>query len=106
MALAKKEVDSGNLYLWIVDDTPVAMAKLAHRSLRHARINEVYTSRNHRKQGYASAIVAELCGQILEEGLTPLLYADAKNPDSNKVYQSIGFVEAGRIEEIKFTKGE
>lgn len=102
LALAKKEVDSGNLYLWIVDETPVSMAKLAHRTLRHVRLNEVYTSRDHRKQGYASALVAELCEQMHHEGLRPLLYADAKNPDSNNVYQAIGFVKAGAIAELKF----
>lgn len=31
-----------------------------------------------------------------------MLYADAKNPVSNKVYQSFGFVKAGRIADIKF----
>ena len=29
-------------------------------------------------------------------------YADAKNPVSNKVYKSIGFIEAGQIADIKF----
>ncbi|WP_410514744.1 GNAT family N-acetyltransferase [Paenibacillus sp. BR2-3] len=99
---AKEAVRSGNLYLWVVDDTPVSMANIAHRTARHGRINDVYTHPAHRKQGYASAVVAELCEQLFEERLTPMLYADAKNPDSNKVYQSIGFVEAGSIAELKF----
>ncbi len=52
--------------------------------------------------GYASILVAELCEQVLAEGLTPVLFADGKNPDSNKVYQSIVFVQAGKIAEIKY----
>jgi hypothetical protein len=31
-----------------------------------------------------------------------MLYADSSNPDSNKVYQSIGFVKCGSIVDIKF----
>ncbi|MNN93748.1 FR47-like protein [compost metagenome] len=78
------------------------MAKITHRSVRHARINDVYTPSGHRKHGYASALVAALCGRLLDEGLTPVLYADGKNPDSNKVYQSIGFQHAGQIADLKF----
>jgi hypothetical protein len=99
---ADEAVRSGQLYLWIVDDVPVAMATTVHRSARHCRINDVFTSREYRKHGYASAAVAELCERLLAEGLTPVLFADGKNPDSNKVYQSIGFVQAGKIAEIKF----
>ncbi|WP_052414671.1 GNAT family N-acetyltransferase [Paenibacillus sp. FSL R5-0345] len=100
--MAKEAASSGRLYLWGVDDIPVSMANIAHQTSRHARIIDVYTLRAHRKKGYASAIVAEICSQLLHEEVTPVLYADAKNPDSNKVYQSIGFVEAGKIADIKF----
>jgi hypothetical protein len=31
-----------------------------------------------------------------------MLYADLKNPDANKVYQNIGFVECGQVADIKF----
>ncbi|ULO09242.1 GNAT family N-acetyltransferase [Paenibacillus sp. 19GGS1-52] len=102
LSMAEEAAGSGQMFLWMVDGTPVSMAKIAHRSTKLARINDVYTLPFHRKQGYASALVAELCAQLLQEKLTPMLYADAKNPDSNKVYQSIGFVEAGRIADIKF----
>ncbi|OBR66630.1 hypothetical protein A7K91_07180 [Paenibacillus oryzae] len=95
-------IGTGNLFLWYVDDQPVSMANIAHRSPRHARINAVYTPPVFRKKGYASAIVAELCLFLESEKLEPMLYADLKNPDSNKVYQNIGFVERGKIVDIKF----
>lgn len=95
-------IETGNLYLWIVDNHPVSMANIAHRSPRHARINAVYTPSAFRKKGYASAIVAELCSILESEGLVPMLYADLKNPDSNKVYQNIGFVVSGKVADIKF----
>lgn len=50
----------------------------------------------------ASAMGAELSSILIKEGLTPMLYADIKNCDSNKVYKSVGFVESGRIDNIIF----
>lgn len=93
---------SGNVYFREVDGVAVAMAQLASASKRHRRMNEVYTPPECRKRGYAGALVAELCAKLLREGLTPMLYADKKNPDSNGVYRKVGFVEAGEILSARF----
>lgn len=100
--VAERMIGTGNLYLWCADDIPVSMANIAYRSPRHARINTVYTPVEHRKKGYASAIVAEMCCLLHSEKLVPMLNADLKNPDSNKVYRKVGFIEAGKIAEFKF----
>lgn len=102
LSAAESAIETGNLYLWLVDGYPVSMANIAHRSPRHARINAVYTPSAFRKKGYASAVVAELCSILISEGLDPMLYADLKNPDANKVYQNIGFVKSGQVADIKF----
>ncbi|MEC0127033.1 GNAT family N-acetyltransferase [Paenibacillus pabuli] len=102
ISTAEEMVKAGNVYLWYVDRLPVSMANIAHRSPRHARINAVYTPSLFRKRGYASALVAEICSVLESEGLEPMLYADLKNPDSNKVYQNIGFQERGKVVDIKF----
>ncbi len=102
MSAAEGMIETGNLYLWFVDAEPVSMANIAHRSPRQGRINAVYTPSVYRKKGYASAIVAEVCSVLESEGLAPMLYADVKNPDSNKVYKNIGFVERGKVTDIKF----
>ncbi|ETT44172.1 GCN5-like N-acetyltransferase [Paenibacillus sp. FSL R7-269] len=94
--------ESGKLRLWIDKDQPVSMVNLAHQSARHARINEVYTPHEFRKHGYASAAVAALCAELLSRDITPMLYADAANPDSNKVYQSVGFKRTGSIVDLRF----
>ncbi|WP_025697937.1 GNAT family N-acetyltransferase [Paenibacillus forsythiae] len=99
---ATAAIGTGGLYLWNAGGAPVAMARIAHRTARHARINDVYTPPGERKKGYASAIVAAISGYCIREGLTPMLYADVNNPDSNKVYRSIGFAGAGRIADIRF----
>ncbi|WP_408893342.1 GNAT family N-acetyltransferase [Paenibacillus taichungensis] len=102
ISAAESVIETGNLYLWLVDGHPVSMANIAHRSPRHARINAVYTPSAFRKNGYASAVVAELSSILISESLEPMLYADLKNPDANKVYQNIGFVERGQVADIKF----
>lgn len=82
--------------------TTRTMANITYRSPRHARINTVYTPVEHRKKGCASAIVAEACCFLHSENLVPILNADLKNPNSNKVYRKVGFIEAGKIAEFKF----
>lgn len=103
MLTAQNMINSGNLFLWIANNEVVSMAYIVHRSSRYARINSVYTDEGHRRNGYASALMAELSSRILHEGLIPMLYTDIKNPDSNKVYKSIGYKECGRIDEIVFS---
>ncbi|OMF37313.1 hypothetical protein BK133_06860 [Paenibacillus sp. FSL H8-0548] len=102
LAAAEGMIMRGNLYFWSVDEQPAAMANIAHRSPRHGRINVVYTPPVLRKNGYASALVAGLCSILEEENRKPMLYADTRNPASNKVYKNIGFVESGPIAEIRF----
>lgn len=99
---AESLINLGDLYLWVVNNNVVSMANIAHRSNRHARINSVYTANDQRKKGYASAMIAELSSRILKEDLIPMLYTDLKNPDSNKVYKSVGYKECGRIDEVVF----
>lgn len=93
---------SGNLYFWEAEGKPVAMANMAAASPRYRRINEVYTPRPFRKKGYASALVTEICLRLKAAGITPVLYADCANPDSNAVYRKIGFKENGRLSDARF----
>jgi GNAT superfamily N-acetyltransferase len=102
MIASAKLIASGNLYIWKVQGRMVAMANIAHRSARHARINYVYTPARERKKGYGSAIVNAICKIILREGRYPMLYADLANPDSNSIYRKIGFTPQGQIDNWKF----
>lgn len=99
---AERLIAADNLYLWLEGDEVVSMANIAQRSPRHARINAVYTPHGHRKKGYASALVGELTRKVLNEGLTPMLYADLSNPHSNGVYRGLGYREQGKLTDIRF----
>lgn len=56
-----------------------------------ARVGPVYTPREHRGQGYASAGVAGVSRQLVADGVRVCLFTDQANPTPNKIYQAIGF---------------
>ncbi len=89
---------STDVLLW-KDIDIVALARIAHRDEKYARINTVVTDRVYRGNGYAKMLVGEISKNVLEEGLTPMLYADARNPFSNAVYQNIGYEKVGEVME-------
>ncbi|MDG0814541.1 GNAT family N-acetyltransferase [Cohnella rhizosphaerae] len=99
---ASGAIASGNLFVWEMEGVVVSMAKIAHRSPRHGRINAVYTPPDSRNRGFAGALVAELSAKLLREGLMPMLYTNAANPISNRAYRNVGFIAVGSITDIKF----
>jgi uncharacterized protein len=81
------------LALWEVDGQPVCMAGTIGLSPTGMRIGLVYTPKEHRGHGYASALVAALSQALLDSGLQfCTLNTDIANPTSNKIYQAIGYV--------------
>jgi hypothetical protein len=89
--VAQEQIEAGSLRLWC-DEGPVSMAAWAGRTGRTVRINSVYTPPEQRGRGYASACVASLTQELLDEGLhSCCLYADLANPTSNKIYQAVGY---------------
>ncbi len=76
------------MFLWEVDGEPVHLTGRNPASYGAARIGPVYTPREHRGRGYASATVAELSRRILDEGDRPCLFTDQANPVSNRVYEA------------------
>ena len=101
---AKMYIESENLYIWFNNNEIISMANIAHRSNRHARINEVYTKPDMRGKGFGGMIVSELCHIIFSEHRVPVLYTDLANPASNKAYKNVGFIECGKVSQILFEK--
>ncbi|MCX7789738.1 MAG: GNAT family N-acetyltransferase, partial [Chloroflexaceae bacterium] len=93
------------LYLWEVD-APVAMAGVAGPTPHGVRISAVYTPPEHRRHGYASALVAAISQIQLNAGKRCFLYADLNNPTSNHVYQAIGFEPVVDSVELRFVPRE
>lgn len=88
-------LQSGSMTLWVLDGIPVALA--GHAPLvttpsgTVARIGPVYTPHDLRGRGYGSAVTAAMVESLLPRSTTIMLFADALNPGSNRIYERLGF---------------
>ncbi|HJY50787.1 MAG TPA: GNAT family N-acetyltransferase [Stellaceae bacterium] len=84
---------SENRFLfWIDNAQAVSMAGIARRLKTSAVISAVYTPPELRGRGYAGSVTAAMVERIYTEGRKiACLYADLRNPASNRCYTKIGF---------------
>lgn len=81
-----------NIYLWEDGGQAVSLAAKGRRTPQGCSVGPVYTPPARRGRGYASACVAALSQQILDEGKAfCTLFTDRANPTSNHIYQAIGY---------------
>ena len=101
-SLADRHIRERSMWLWCVDEAPVACTAAVGRTPRGIRLASVYTAPAHRRHGYASALVASLTRELLDGGREfVFLYADQMNPTANAIYQRIGYrqiAEAGELQ--------
>jgi hypothetical protein len=91
------------MWLWERDGEPVSLAGYTGPTLTGTRVGPVYTPPEHRRRGYASALVAELSGFLLGRGHRAcFLYTDLANPTSNAIYERIGYERVAEAAEIRF----
>lgn len=103
LRFARKHAETGNLFFWRNGEI-VSMARVIRYGTEFARINSVVTKREARGKGYAKMLVGEIAKRLLKEGLTPVLYAHADNPSSNRCYLNCGFENYGEICEFLIEK--
>jgi predicted GNAT family acetyltransferase len=102
MRSAEEKVKSGTLYLWI-DGVPRSMAARTRPTPHGEAVGYVYTPPSQRRKGYASAVVARLSQQILDDGKQfCTLYTNLANPTSNHIYQQIGYTAIADVVDIDF----
>lgn len=90
--IVKRLTDAEQLFVWEHDGALESMAAHQGDTPNGARISLVYTPKEHRGKGLASATVAALCKRLLAAGKKfCFLFADSHNPTSNKIYRRIGF---------------
>ena len=96
---------TGSLLWWTHDGQPVSMA--GHTQPVEVpggavgRIGPVYTPREHRGHGYASALTAAVVRLLQPRCSVVMLFADATNPTSNGVYERIGFRPVDEVVEAR-----
>jgi uncharacterized protein len=98
--------DAG-VWLWDLDGVPVSMAYFGDPTPTGVRIGGVYTPPDHRRHGFATALVADLSRWLLDGGRRAcFLYTDLSNPTSNSIYARIGYRKVADAFEIKFSRPE
>ena len=96
--------DAG-FWLWVSEGAPVSMAYFGDPTPNGVRISGVYTPPEHRRRGYATALVAELSRWLLRRGKRScFLYTDVSNPTSNAIYSRIGYRKVADAFEIRFSE--
>lgn len=79
------------------------MAALARETWTGIAVNAVYTPPEERGRGYASACVAALSQHALDGGRDfCMLFTDATNATSNRIYERIGYRFVCDSEEWRF----
>jgi uncharacterized protein len=90
-AVDRRLASRGGFALWEYGEV-VSMSGFGGGTPNGIRIGPVYTPPRLRRRGYASALVAELSRQLLEDGREYcFLYTDLANPTSNRIYVDIGY---------------
>ena len=90
-ASAARRIAAGEIHLWC-DPEPRTMAASARPTKRAIAVNGVYTPREWRRRGYATACVAALSELLLRRGFELcVLYTDLSNLTSNSIYTRIGY---------------
>lgn len=91
------------LHVWEVAGEVVSMAGYTGETPHGIRVNAVYTPPEHRRRGYASALVAALSQFLLDRGYEfCFLFTDLANPTSNRIYRAIGYRAVCDMTEWKF----
>jgi GNAT superfamily N-acetyltransferase len=82
----------GRVWMWVDDgDAPRHLTAANPPAYGVARIGPVFTPKEHRGHGYASAAVAEVSRQLRADGSRVTLFTDQANPTSNGIYIRLGF---------------
>jgi len=94
-------------YLWEDGGRPVSVAASAGPTPNGIRIGPVYTPRELRRHGYASAVTAAASQAELDHGRRfVFLFTDLSNPTSNKIYQQIGYEPVIDVDQIAFVPAD
>lgn len=90
-------LNTGQFRYWLwIDREPVAMGAIGAPTGTGERVGGMYTPPRWRGRGYAGALVAAMTADGFDRGLERvLLFTDATNPTSNRVYARVGYEDVG-----------
>jgi predicted GNAT family acetyltransferase len=105
---AAREVDvrlgDGRAFVW-EDGAPVSFVGRTIPVAGVVRIAPVYTPPEHRRRGYATALVAAVSQHALDGGAVACsLYTDLANRTSNEIYAVVGYRPVCDVTKYRFTQ--
>ena len=101
--IAKAIINSRNFYCLKFDNEDLAaMGMLVPLPYGMCRLNLIYTPPGLRNKGLGKKITAAISYEAQKRGSLPCLYARVDNEPACALYRSLGFVEAGRLMELRF----
>jgi GNAT superfamily N-acetyltransferase len=87
-----RRIEGGRPFVWVDEaDDAVNLTAASLPAFGVSRIGPVYTARDERGRGYASAAVHAVSKLLRDSGEQPCLFTDQANPTSNRIYESIGY---------------
>lgn len=96
--LVEDRIERRQLFFWIDQGEHRSMAAWAGITPHGVRIGYVYTPREWRGRGYASACTAAVSQRALDAGYRfCFLYTDLANPTSNAIYQRLGYTPVADV---------
>ena len=100
-----RAVATGRAHLWLdADGRPVSYAQHNRDLEGWASVGPVYTPRDARGRGFATALVAEVSRHLLAAGRSGCtLFTNLANPTSNAIYERIGYRRIGSAYRYAFT---
>jgi hypothetical protein len=87
-----RRIEGGRVFVWVDDDNrPVNVTAATMPAYGVSRIGPVYTPKEERGRGYASAAVYAVSRLLRDSGERACLFTDQANPTSNKIYEAVGY---------------
>lgn len=107
-SMVRNAIDSGRYSILMLDGIPVCLGGNSDiqkfEGISIARVGPIYTPKEHRKKGYASALTSHITAKLHSLGAVAMLYTQADNPTSNKIYQEIGYTLVDENRRVVFLK--
>ncbi|NUM52648.1 MAG: GNAT family N-acetyltransferase [Candidatus Hydrogenedentes bacterium] len=97
------KVAAGTIFVWRTD-VAVATAGFRAASDTAARVVGVYVPPEHRRSGYATALVGAISEHLLQRGYRDIfLFTDAEDVGPNIVYTRLGYERMGEFTDFRFS---
>jgi predicted GNAT family acetyltransferase len=95
--MQQRRVELELVWFWLdAEGDPVSLAGRNVTIAGVSRVAPVYTPPEHRGHGYGAAATAACTRHALDTGAEQVvLFTDAKNPTSNRMYQRLGYRRVG-----------